>query len=186
VKGLRVGITGSPATGKKTVGSSLALRLRVPFLNLNDVASQAGFVVPAIGEPRLDAKGFSRVAVRYLPEGGYVVSGVFLPEAIPDRLLDYVIVLRCNPLALSGRYDERRYPQAKKKENLTAEFLDACLGAALDAFGDKVREIDTTGKGLLKVVDEVEASLAGKKPVFGIVDWLSLVKGPEDLLRFMV
>jgi adenylate kinase len=187
VKGLRVGITGSPATGKKTVGKALAARLKVPFFNLNEVAAKAGFLITTGGgEPRLDARGFGRVAGRHLPEGGFVISGVFLDEAIPSRLLDYVVVLRCNPLVLSERYDERGYPQRKKKENLTAEFLDACLGGALEAFGDKVREVDTTGKDLRTVVKETRAALKDGKAAFGSVDWLSLVKGPEDVFRFMV
>jgi adenylate kinase len=187
VKELRVGITGSPATGKKTVGEALAVRLKVPFFNLNEVAAKAGFLIPTKGgEPRLDARGFSRVAGLHLPDGGFVVSGVFLAEAIPSRLLDYVVVLRCNPLVLSERYDERGYSQRKKKENLTAEFLDACLGGALEAYGDKVREVDTTGKDLMTVVRETRAALKVGKAAFGSVDWLSLVKGPEDVFRFMV
>jgi adenylate kinase len=187
MKGLRVGITGSPATGKKTVGKALAARLKVPFLNLNDVAARAGFLMTtAGGEPKLNARGFSRVAGRHLPAGAFVISGVFLAEAIPSRLLDYVVILRCNPLVLSQRYDERGYSQRKKKENLTAEFLDACLGGALEAFGDKVREVDTTGKDLRTVLKETRSALKDGKATFGNVDWLRLVKGPEDLFRFMV
>jgi adenylate kinase len=187
VKRSRVGITGSPATGKKTVGKALAARLDVPFLSLNDVARRAGFVARArAGEPKLDTRGFSRVANRYLPQSGFVLAGVLLAEAVPARLLDYVVVLRCSPLVLAERYRERGYPEMKRKENLTAEFLDECLGEALIAYRRKVREVDTTGKDLQAVVGEVGATLKkGDFPV-GRLDWLSLVKGPEDVFRFML
>lgn len=181
----RVGITGSPATGKKTIGRALAEEMGVPCLNLNEVAGLAGFLVKeGRGEPKLDAVGFRRAAPKLLPAGGFVISGVFVPEAVPSRLLDKVVVLRCNPLVLAKRYEERGYGAKKTKENLTAEFLDACLGAALQAFGGKVREVDVTGMDLPRALSAVKASLKGAQPV-GQVDWLSLIKGPEDVFRFM-
>jgi adenylate kinase len=187
VKGLRVGITGSPATGKKTVGKALGAILRVPFLNLNELATGAGYVASQPeGEPIFDARGFSRAAERQLPRGGFVVSGVFLSEAIPSGLLDYVVVLRCNPLVLSERYVKRGYSARKRKENLTAEFLDTSLAGALAAYGDKVREVDTSGKDLATVVKEARSMLEKGKVRLAGVDWLSIVKGPDDVFRFMV
>jgi adenylate kinase len=181
-----VGITGTPATGKKTVGRALAAELGVPFLSLNEVAAEGGLVVAnGGGEPRLDAKGFMKEARRLLPKDGYVLAGVFIPESVPPALLDYVVVLRCNPLVLAKRYEERGYPERKKKENLTAEFLDACLGEAVEAFGGKVREVDVTGRELPDVLGEVKSSLKKGRQMVGRVDWLGLIKGPGDVLRFL-
>ena len=186
VKRLRVGVTGSPATGKKSIGLALASELGVPFLGLNEMARKAGYLAVGADEPIFDARGFRRAAGRLLPRGGYVVSGLFLSDAIPPRLLDFVVVLRCNPLVLLRRYEERGYGERKRKENLTSEFLDTCLGEAVNAYGRKVREVDVSSRDVAGAVGEVKAVLVpGKFPV-GVVDWLSIVRGPEDVFRFML
>lgn len=184
---LRIGITGSPATGKRTLGLALTKELGLPFLSLNEVAKSGGYLVPGVGgEPLLDSEALRRVAAKILPKGGYVVAGVYLAESIPTGLMDYVIVLRCNPLILARRYEERGYDEKKKKENLTAEFLDSCLEAALQSYGKKVREVDSTGKEAAQVLGEVLPTLRRGAFRVGVVDWLSLVGGPEDLVRFMI
>jgi adenylate kinase len=183
----RIGVTGSPATGKKTLGRALAARMNVPYFSINELAREGGFLASVRGqEPTVDTEGLRRVISSLLPPKGFVLSGVFLVDVAPSALLDRVVVLRCSPLVLRKRYLDRGYSQRKVREDLTAEFLDSCLADAIAAYGDKVREIDTTGKEPAQVLALAESSFRKKALRGSGVDWLSLLRGPKDVERFMI
>lgn len=185
----RIGVTGSPATGKKTISSRLAEALGVPYIDLNEAAESSGSVLgrdPLDGDLVVDVGSLSRAISSLLPEGGFVVSGVYLAEVVPARLLDRVVVLRCDPRVLKSRYESRGYREPKVRENLTAEFLDYCLLKALRRYGERVREVDVTGKGEDEALALVLEALRAPRAKVGRVDWLSTIKDPEEARRFLV
>ena len=186
----RIGITGSPATGKKSVAKMLAKDLGLPSITLNELAHKAACVIDEdvkADELVIDIKRLRRALSGLLPKCGYVVSGVYLAEAVPAHLLDRVFVLRCDPRVLLTRYQARDYDERKIKDNLTSEFLDYCLVESLKSFGEKVHEVDTTGKSVAEVVQRLRRLIEGKwRPLSGSVDWLGLIGGPDELAKWLV
>jgi len=76
---------------------------------------------------------------------GAVVSGHLLPEVLGKREVEFVAVLRCEPLKLKKRLLSRGYGNDKVIENVEAELIGVVLDAAVRAFGEaRVHEYDTT------------------------------------------
>lgn len=115
--------------------------------------------------------------VRFAPEG--VVVG-HLAHFLP---VSYVIVLRCNPLALARRLRKMRRTSADRTANVLSETLDIVLVEALAA-GVPVREVDTTGRSMADVARTVE-EIVRRRPAarYGRVNWLADRRVTEELLR---
>ena len=131
-------------------------------------------------------RALRKALLEELGKGDHVVVGHLIPDLLKDGELEFVAVLRLSPYELAKRYRERNYDELKCKENLTVEALDVILIKALRRFGKRrVAEIDTTGKGPKEVAEEVLKAYRGERRV-GIVDWLSLIKDPEELKRLLI
>ena len=165
---MRWAITGTPGTGKTTVGEGLESDHSV--VHLNDVIQeeetfQCGY----------DSDRDSRIAntealaawLEHQPDDLVVES--HLSHLLP---VDRVIVLRCRPDVLRDRLDGRE--GASIEENVESERLDIILVEALDRHGaDSVFEIDTTARSPDGVTSEVAKTIAGEiPPESGKVTWL--------------
>jgi len=112
-----------------------------------------------------------------------IIEGHYAVHVVPPEKVDLVFVLRRNPKELKGILEKRGYAREKVKENLAAEILDVCLYDAVNKCGvEKVCEIDTTGKKLQEVVEEVISAIKGeKKREVGLVDWLGMLEAEGEL-----
>lgn len=138
-----IGITGTPGTGKKTISSLLAPLLDMSVLNINELAKS---LAPARsgGELSVDAKKL-RSTILKTDLSKRIVSGHLLPDVLEDGELEFVAVLRCEPMTLRTRLAARGYPSTKMVENLEAELIGVILDGTLRAFGRaRVHEYDTT------------------------------------------
>lgn len=112
--------------------------------------------------------------LRELASGRGAVVDTHVASAVPPELVEVAVVLRLDPRELKSRLEARGYPLPKVMENVQAEILDSCLIEAVEAFGvEKTFEIDTSGKSVEQVVDEVLRVVKekrGAKP--GSVNWL--------------
>jgi adenylate kinase len=118
--------------------------------------------------------------------GEVVVEGHF-GELVPKVYVKMAIVLRTNPLVLRDRLRKRGYPAKKVKENVEAELLDACLIAAVEAFGEMVVcEVDTTEITPEDAAEHVLAAIHGRGglPV-GSISWVTRLEG-EGHLRDLI
>ncbi|MCS7117075.1 MAG: adenylate kinase family protein [Nitrososphaerota archaeon] len=183
----RIGITGSPGTGKKSVGRIIAERLNYDFLDLNDLAIRGNAVIGRDErEFIVDPKKLRRLALKAIDKKDVVIVGHLLPSVFKKDEIDFIVVLRCSPWELMNRYVSRGYSEKKAKENVGAEILDVCLVEALKVFGKrKVYEIDTTGKTPEEVAEKIISLYNGevKKEPIGI-DWLTKVVEAGDLHKF--
>jgi adenylate kinase len=170
-----IGITGTPGTGKKTVGGLLARLLNYDLLDLNQLAIEKG---ATMGE---DEHGFiadTDLLRKYAREAvkgkRVVVVGHLLPSVFSKREIKLIVVLRCSPLELENRYRSRNYGAEKVKENIASEILGICSYDALKKFGrERVAEFDTTGRGAHSVVEDIIKVIKGESPKrVGFVDWL--------------
>ncbi len=140
-----LGVTGTPGTGKKSISPLLSSMLRRDLVDLNS------FAIENAGTPRarpedevaVDPKSL-RDLLKRMP-GGSIVSGHLLPDVLHGREVEFVAVLRCEPLVLKGRLEDRGYARTKVLENVEGELIGVVLDAALRAFGpETVHEYDTT------------------------------------------
>lgn len=181
-----IGITGTPGTGKKTIGRLLAKLLNYDFFDLNQIAIEKNAI---IGEDEHGLIVNLHLLRKYAKEAikgkKVVVVGHLLSSIFSKKEVRFVAVLRCSPFELERRIKARNYDDKKIKDNITSEILGLCTYDALKKFGkEKVAEFDTTGRDAKDVAEEMIKVINGEAPKRIFVDWLSLFERAEQLSRF--
>lgn len=178
----RIGITGSPATGKKSVGLELANITGRTFVSINEYAIRHGFGRWIGAEFEVNTgRLYGRIDTT-----NKIVCGHLLSDVVPKDRLDLVIVLRCSPLVLRKRYKKRGYNKVKTIWNLEAELIGDISSNALKVYGiHKLAEIDMTRIRNPRTAAKRIIDIAnGMKPrLFGKVDWLSHIHSAGELNR---
>ena len=159
------GITGTPGTGKSMIGDELAHRGH-RVVHLTDTV--APYVVGDDEERDSRIIDVERWAAEFAPVDGFV-EGHFA-HLLP---CDKVVVLRCRPDELKARLAQRKYREAKIRENAEAEALDSCLIETVEEHDpSRILEIDTTGHDAPSCADRIEQFARGEIPAdFGHIDW---------------
>ena len=125
-RALRVGLTGTPGTGKTSITrvlSELALTRSV-----SDLADERGFLglpEPEEGVKEIDIDNLvSSLEGEWVtePDGLTIIEG-HLAHNLP---CDAVVVLRCDPDILRSRLEKRGYPERKINDNVEWELMGAC------------------------------------------------------------
>lgn len=167
----RIGITGSPGTGKKTVGRVLAEITGREFLSISEYAIIRKFGTFKDKEFEVDLLRTKRS----IDARGKIVCGHLLPYVLPSSSLDFVAILRCSPTVLRKRYIARSYPESKIAENLEAEFIGVVASEALSVYGRRrLAEFDTTRTKNPRTVAKriLEAMRDNRLRHFGQIDWM--------------
>lgn len=84
--------------------------------------------------------------------------------------VDKVIILRCDPVVLNKRLENKGWKIKKIKENVKAEIMDVIKVEAYEE-GHEVFEIDTTHKNPEDIADGIERIIKGETSEINI-DWL--------------
>jgi adenylate kinase len=173
---VKVAISGTPGTGKSSVGIELARRGR-KVLELSE------FVETHLMKGRKDrARDTFEVDVDALDEllkrehSGQEM--IYVGHLSHFLTVDLIIVLRCRPSALKTRLEGRGYSKKKIAENMEAEGCDVILVEAMES-AIPACEIDTTALDVDQVADAVEEILGGERKKYepGHVDWSEEVLG---------
>lgn len=163
-------LTGTPGTGKSTVGRALATS-GFRIIDLRTFARDLGLARRTADGDVLDIEAIGR---RLPPstEGPVVIEGL-LSHLLP---VDRAIVLRCNPEVLRRRLADRGWPRGKVEENVEAEAVDVILLESLERCDD-VREVDTTAVTPAEVEATVAGIVEGRDPGHkpGSVDWSDVI-----------
>ena len=156
---IRVIITGTPGTGKTTIAKSLAKELSADLISISE------FVITRKLYMDFDSKRkayvvapekFRKHISKELKQKQRVIIEGLCADLIPDDLIDFCVVLTCEPFELERRLREKGWPEEKIHENVDAERFKVILGECLDAFGaKKVIEIDTTYLSVKEVVEKI-------------------------------
>ena len=159
--GKRIGITGSPGTGKKSVGKKLAELTGLKFVSINDFAIKNHFAIRVRSEYVVDLRKLrDKIETR-----DRIVVGHLLPYLISDRDLDLIVVLRCSPRVLRTRYESRRYSEKKIIENIEAELIGLIADKAAEVYScDKLAEFDTSKTTPETIGRRIVSIIKGRRP----------------------
>jgi adenylate kinase len=182
-------ITGTPGTGKTSVSRILSRKLKSPILDLNDLVEEKHLYSgkdPEKGYKVVDLDALSMEIQGIIEDSSdehMIVEGHLSHYFKKEDLVDLVVVLRARPNVLIKRLKRRAWSESKVQENIEAEALDICTFEAVETYGEKVNEIDTTDIGVEEVTDIIIEVMDGKKNFPpGNIDFLkNLLDDTHDL-----
>ena len=179
-----IGITGSPATGKKSIGKIVADSLKYKFLDLNKIALESSGVLSDGEDFEVDTDKLRKQVLLKIKGRKVVLVGHLLPFILSQDEIEFVAVLRCSPKELESRYSKRAYSNKKIKDNISSEILDICFASALRSFGPStIAEFDTTERQPNDIAKDIRLVWSGDaKRSFGKINWLSEIF-TEDLIK---
>ncbi len=166
---LRITITGTPGTGKSTVGKILSQRLAIPLYSLSKLIKEEGLY--ASYDEKREAYEVDPEKLKKFFEGkeNFIAEGL-VAHYIPS---DYLIILRASPQTVRERLGERPYAREKVEENAQAEELAVIATEALEnPTFKKVIHIDTTKRSPQEVARIIEETIKKGEELFEEVDWL--------------
>ena len=185
-------ITGTPGVGKTDISERLAIRLDALHIDVGELVKKEK-ITSGYDENRqtfiADTTKLARRVQQTIAgtRKAVIIDGHYGTEVAPKDQLARVFVLRCHPMKLRQRMEEKGFRGAKVKENLAAEILDVCLSEAIENAGtEKVCELDTTDKTPDTVVTEIMSILKTKRRCLtGIVDWLGQLEMENSLDQYL-
>ncbi|KAJ1633423.1 AAA domain-containing protein [Pavlovales sp. CCMP2436] len=134
-------ITGTPGTGKTTMGAQLgALLPAFTRVELGELikAKQLHAGWDAENEAYLwDEDKICDELEEPMSRGG-VILDFHGADFFPERWFDLVVVLRTDNSVLHGRLSARRYPAKKLQENIEAEIMQVVLDEVIESYQDEI------------------------------------------------
>ncbi len=149
-------------------------------LAINEVAGKTPEHHPRRGgELEVDPGKLRRELLKVLPSRA-VVHGHMLPDVLRPSEVQFVALLRCEPLVLRDRLRKRNYDAEKVTQNVEAELIGVLLDECVTTFGaGRVREYDTTeasprevARAIARDVEALAASTGKRRaPPSRWIDW---------------
>lgn len=133
-------ITGTPGTGKSTLGRELADRTGLTYVNVGDVAKENDFFDgwdEKYDCAVLDEDSLIDELESQLAQGGNVVD-YHGCEFFPERWFDIVFVLRTDNTILYNRLENRGYSSKKIEENVQCEIFQTILDEAKESYKNEI------------------------------------------------
>jgi len=185
-------VTGTPGVGKTDFSRMLAKRIGATHIDLGKFAETQKSIAAFDRKRRSRIVDLRRMSAEFRKllsavRGTIVVDGHYAVDVVPTNLVRMVFVLRCDPEKLERRLRQRGFPEAKIRENVTAEILDICLWDSIESCKrSRVSELNTTDMSKQEILAEALKVLEGKKPpLIGVVDWLGSLEEKGKLNNFL-
>lgn len=129
-------VTGTPGTGKSTLGKELESRSGLTYISVGDVAKENNLYESYDEQYQchvLDEDAVIDELEDQMSQGGNIVD-YHGCEFFPERWFDIVFVLRTDNTVLYERLEKRGYPPAKVQENVQCEIFQSLLQEAWDSY----------------------------------------------------
>lgn len=151
-----IAVTGSAGCGKSTYAKKLARAKGYLYFDVGDFIKKYKIYDSydkKFNTYLVDVDVLVRVlsdTVKGISKEGWkgIVLDGHLSHYLSCKLVDYVVVVRCDVKALRKRLAKRKYSKKKIDENVEAEIMETCLIEARD-LKHKVKVVE--GKGLNKL-----------------------------------
>ncbi|MFX1393093.1 MAG: adenylate kinase family protein [Promethearchaeota archaeon] len=190
-------ISGTPGCGKTSVSKKISERINAKIISLNELAVSKKLTLKydkkretyVIDNNKLIQyvenliELYKKEYIEYL-----LIEGHF-SDIIPDKYIDYVIILRCNPDELLKRLEKRGYKIEKIRENIQAEILGNCTYYFVQKqIKSPIYEIDTTNLSLETtskiIIDLIIKNINTKNYILGKIDWLEILAQNNRIHEF--
>jgi len=177
-------ISGNPGVGKHTITKEISKMLRLPIIDINNIAKDAGLLEKNENTNDVDTKKLKKILEERISEKNIIV-GHLAPYVLAKNRVKTIIVLRRNPYDLIEVYKERKYSDKKIIENIGSEVLGIIAHDSISKFHEKTFQINNSGKDIQGTVKKIMTIISDNKGN-EIVDWLDLVTKNNDLKKFFV
>ncbi|MFX1323566.1 MAG: adenylate kinase family protein [Promethearchaeota archaeon] len=178
-------ISGTPGCGKTSVANELSKLLDAIIMSLNEIAISEDFSFEYDEERKtyiVDFKIFLPYVLKKIKlfkntSSEFLIIESHFSDIIPNKYIDYIFLLRCDPDTLNRRLKERNYAVNKIKENIQAEILGNCVNYLIQKKPKKpIYEIDTTEMSIESVAKTIKDIIYEKRDLgdyyIGKIDWL--------------
>lgn len=171
---MRIAISGTPGVGKTTLSNLLSKRIKYPLLDLNKEIIKRKLYTSYDRKMKsyvADTKKMSAFVRSYIKNRPNLIIVGHLSHLLPKKIIDILIVLRCEPNELRKRLVKKRWNKEKIEENYEAELIGVI---SWEARAHKKYEIDTTNLRPNQIVKIAINILKGKEDKYKRpIDWLS-------------
>ncbi|MFX1389650.1 MAG: adenylate kinase family protein [Promethearchaeota archaeon] len=190
-------LSGTPGCGKTSVAKELSKLLNAQLISLNELAISEKFTFEYDSKRKTYIVDFDiflpyvleKIKEFQIDNPPYLIIESHFSDIIPDDLIDFAFILRCDPDELTKRLDKKDYDNEKINENIQAEILGDCINHFLQKeLKNPLFEIDTSNLSIKRVVriiaDIVLEIRDGKNYYIGKVDWLEKLFQENRLEEF--
>jgi len=178
-------ISGTPGTGKTTVSNKISEMIDVNVITLNELAISEGLIQDFDKKRDTNIINIDKLVLHVLKiirelkkkRIKLVIIESHFSDIVPNDIINYAFVLRCEPSVLRRRLRERGYTEEKIAENVQAEILGNCTNYLIKKqMTNPLLEIDTSSLDVEAVsriiLDSIQDNINIEKYRVGKVDWL--------------
>jgi len=190
-------VSGTPGTGKTTVSKNLLNYFKAKVISLSELAISEKLIknydtereTSVINEKKIVHHVIKLIERYNKLDLKFLVIESHFSDIVPGQIIDYIIILRCDPDELCIRLKERGYKKEKIRENVQSEILGNSVNYFLNKQLNKpIMEIDTTNKSIDVITKTIIGILTGKVDVneyiIGKIDWLEKISQEDRLQVF--
>ncbi len=190
-------ISGTPGCGKTSVAREISNLIKAKLISLNELAISDEFSFEYDKERKTYIVDFE-IFLPYIIDKiedikqenlPYLIIESHFSDIIPEKFIDYVFILRCDPDELFKRLEIKNFDRKKITENIQAEILGNCANYFIQKqIEAPIFEIDTTNTNIETIariiVEIVVENNNGENYKIGKVDWLEKLFEEDRLKEF--
>jgi len=190
-------ISGTPGCGKTSVANKLSKFIDTKTISLNELAVSGDFSFDYDSERKtyiVDFQIFLPYIIKIIKKikvnnPQFLIIESHFSDIIPNKYIDYVFILRCDPDELTKRLKKKNYDLNKITENVQSEILGNCVNYLVQKkIKSPIYEIDTTNLNIESVAktinDIIFAKIDVKNYYLGKIDWLEKLFQEDRLVGF--
>jgi len=190
-------ISGTPGCGKTSVANKLSKFIDTKTISLNELAVSGDFSFDYDSERKtyiVDFQIFLPYVIKIIKKikvnnPRFLIIESHFSDIIPNKYIDYVFILRCDPDELAKRLKKKNYDLNKITENVQSEILGNCVNYLVQKkIKSPIYEIDTTNINIESVAKTINDIIFAKIDVenyyLGKIDWLEKLFQEDRLVGF--
>lgn len=190
-------ISGTPGCGKTSVAKLLSSYIESKIISLNELASSSEFSFEYDDQREtyiVDFKIFlpsiiEKIKKVKLEDPKFLIIESHFSDIIPNKYIDYIFILRCDPDELVKRLKKKNYNIKKITENVQAEILGNCVNYFIKKKTKKpLFEVDTSKLNIEDTANTIKNIIIDKKNednyYVGKINWLEKLFKEDRLKEF--